>query len=59
MRKGKKILCRALKKRTTNKIFVVRFLQAHDKQLVWRTFFLCRALYKKRTANKLFAVRPK
>jgi hypothetical protein len=23
------------------------FPEAHDKQLVWRAFFLCRALYKK------------
>jgi hypothetical protein len=40
-------------------LFAVRFPEAHGKQLVWRAFFLYRALYKKRTANKLFAVRPK
>jgi hypothetical protein len=35
------------------------FFRAHGKELIYRAFFLCRALYKKRTANKLFGVRPK
>jgi hypothetical protein len=35
------------KKHTANKIFAMRFLQVHDKRLVLRAFFLCRALYKK------------
>jgi hypothetical protein len=46
-------------KRTTNKIFAMRFFLAHDKELVCCAFFLCRAPYKKRTTNNLFAMRPK
>jgi hypothetical protein len=57
---GDKILCHASwRKRTANKIFVVRFFWVHGKEFVCRAFFLGNVPYKKHTTNNLFVVRPK
>jgi hypothetical protein len=57
---GKENILLCMVERTHNKQDIWRVcFQAHDKELVCPTFFLCHAPYKKRMANKLFTVRLK